>query len=148
MEKNKTLLLLGIVAGLLWLIITYAQAFTREGFDLVRHSASLLEQGNLGWLQMTAFILAGAFYVASAIGLRRSITGTGVKWAPITLGTGKRLFAEGTIPAAFKLTKSSVSPRESFSPIMSVREKLRRGRFELKGICRQRKTCGSTGSPS
>jgi dihydrofolate reductase len=27
---------------------------------------------------------------------------------PITLGTGKRLFADGTIPAAFKLTESIV----------------------------------------
>lgn len=33
-----------------------------------------------------------------------------LKIFPITLGQGKRLFAEGTIPAAFKLTKSSVSP--------------------------------------
>jgi dihydrofolate reductase len=29
---------------------------------------------------------------------------------PVTLGTGKRLFAEGTIPAAFKVTESVVSP--------------------------------------
>ncbi|HEY6330760.1 MAG TPA: dihydrofolate reductase family protein [Blastocatellia bacterium] len=29
---------------------------------------------------------------------------------PITLGTGKRLFAEGTIPAAFKVTESIVGP--------------------------------------
>jgi dihydrofolate reductase len=29
---------------------------------------------------------------------------------PITLGTGKRLFAEGTIPAAFKVTESIVTP--------------------------------------
>jgi dihydrofolate reductase len=28
---------------------------------------------------------------------------------PITLGSGKRLFAEGTIPAAFKMTSSLVS---------------------------------------
>lgn len=28
---------------------------------------------------------------------------------PITLGSGKRLFAEGTIPAAFKVTESTVS---------------------------------------
>ena len=28
---------------------------------------------------------------------------------PITLGSGKRLFADGTIPAAFKLTESTVS---------------------------------------
>ncbi len=27
-----------------------------------------------------------------------------------TLDTGKRLFAEGTIPVAFKLTQSTVSP--------------------------------------
>jgi len=27
---------------------------------------------------------------------------------PITLGAGKRLFAEGTIPAAFKVTESTV----------------------------------------
>lgn len=33
-----------------------------------------------------------------------------LKIFPITIGTGKRLFAEGTIPAAFKLTDSKVSP--------------------------------------
>lgn len=33
-----------------------------------------------------------------------------LKTFPITLGTGKKLFAEGTIPAAFKLTSSQVSP--------------------------------------
>ena len=33
-----------------------------------------------------------------------------LKIFPITLGTGKRLFAEGTIPAALKLSKSKVSP--------------------------------------
>lgn len=29
---------------------------------------------------------------------------------PITLGAGKRLFAEGTLPAAFKVTESTVTP--------------------------------------
>ena len=33
-----------------------------------------------------------------------------LKIYPITLGTGKRLFAEGTIPAAFKVFKSQVTP--------------------------------------
>ncbi len=33
-----------------------------------------------------------------------------LKTFPITLGSGKRLFAEGTIPAAFKLTDTKVSP--------------------------------------
>ena len=34
-----------------------------------------------------------------------------LKIFPITLGAGKRLFAEGTIPAAFKLLESNVLPR-------------------------------------
>lgn len=33
-----------------------------------------------------------------------------LKIFPITLGAGKRFFAEGTIPAAFKLTDTKVSP--------------------------------------
>lgn len=33
-----------------------------------------------------------------------------LKIFPVTLGSGKRLFAEGAIPAAFKLTSSNVSP--------------------------------------
>lgn len=34
-----------------------------------------------------------------------------LKIFPLTLGSGKRLFADGTIPAAFELTESHVSPR-------------------------------------
>ncbi len=33
-----------------------------------------------------------------------------LKIYPLTLGTGKRLFADGTIPVAFKVTNSEVSP--------------------------------------
>jgi dihydrofolate reductase len=33
-----------------------------------------------------------------------------LKTFPITIGAGKRLFAEGTIPAAFQLTDTKVSP--------------------------------------
>jgi dihydrofolate reductase len=34
-----------------------------------------------------------------------------LKTFPITLGSGKRLFAEGTVPAAFELIESRVSPK-------------------------------------
>jgi dihydrofolate reductase len=34
-----------------------------------------------------------------------------LKIFPITLGKGKRLFAEGSVPAAFKLIESKVSPK-------------------------------------
>lgn len=33
-----------------------------------------------------------------------------LKIYPLTLGTGKRLFVEGTIPAAFKVTESQITP--------------------------------------
>jgi dihydrofolate reductase len=33
-----------------------------------------------------------------------------LKIFPVTLGTGKRLFAEGTLPAAFKVSDSKLSP--------------------------------------
>ncbi|KKT72596.1 MAG: Bifunctional deaminase-reductase domain protein, partial [Candidatus Peregrinibacteria bacterium GW2011_GWA2_44_7] len=33
-----------------------------------------------------------------------------LKTFPVTLGTGKRLFGEGTIPATFTLTESLVTP--------------------------------------
>jgi len=33
-----------------------------------------------------------------------------LKFFPVTLGSGKRLFEEGTIPAAFTLTENSVTP--------------------------------------
>ena len=34
-----------------------------------------------------------------------------LKIFPVTLGKGKRLFAEGTMPAAFELIESKTSPR-------------------------------------
>lgn len=40
---------------------------------------------------------------------------------PLTLGPGKRLFAEGAIPAAFKLTEGKVSPSGVFA-VKYVRE--------------------------
>ncbi len=84
-NSTKSLLTAGIVAGPLWIVISFAQAFTREGFDIVRHPASLLSQGNLGWLEVTAFVLAGAMYIASAVGLKRVLNGVGQTWAPIML---------------------------------------------------------------
>jgi hypothetical protein len=36
---------------------------------------------------------------------------TGVRLPVKTLGSGKRLFADGTIPAAFKVTESTVTSK-------------------------------------
>src|SRR5689334_1030713 len=68
------LLLTGLaVAGPLWTVVALGQAATRAGFDLTRHPLSLLSTGDLGWLQITNFVLAAVLTAAGAAGLRRAL---------------------------------------------------------------------------
>ena len=67
----------------LWAAVSVAQAATREGFDILRHPLSLLSTGDLGWLQITNFVVAGVLAVVGARGLRTALHGTpGGVWAP------------------------------------------------------------------
>ena len=70
---RPTLMLLacGVVAGPLFIAVALLQALTRQGFDLGRHPLSLLSLGELGWIQITNFVVAGLLTVAFAVGLRR-----------------------------------------------------------------------------
>ncbi|RDI33155.1 DUF998 domain-containing protein [Lentzea flaviverrucosa] len=61
----------GVVAGPLYLVVGYAQAFTREGFDLSRHPFSMLSLGSLGWIQIANFIVCGALFLVAATGMAR-----------------------------------------------------------------------------
>ncbi|GAA5059391.1 hypothetical protein HNP84_008648 [Thermocatellispora tengchongensis] len=94
------LLACGVVAGPLFLVVWFAQAVTRDGFDLTRHPLSLLSLGDLGWIQITNFVLAGALFVASAVGLRRRLhPGRGHRWGPILVGlNGIGLIMAGIFP--------------------------------------------------
>jgi hypothetical protein len=65
------LLRCGTVAGVLFPVLSFGQAFTRAGFDLRRHSLSSLTLGDLGWLQTVNFVLTGLLAVACAVGLRQ-----------------------------------------------------------------------------
>jgi hypothetical protein len=51
-----------------------------------------------------------------------------LKIYPLTLGIGKKLFGDGTIPAAFKVTESQISPSGIIIGVRVNREKLRVGR--------------------
>ena len=51
---------------------------------------------------------------------------------PLTLGKGKRLFGEGTIPAAFKVTKSTVSPSGVVIATYERAGDVQTGDFQLK----------------
>ncbi len=72
-----------VVAGPLFLAVSLAQAFTRDGFDLRRHPISLLSLGEFGWIQVANFVVCGALFLAGSVGLRRRLTsGRGRIWAP------------------------------------------------------------------
>ena len=80
-QINSKLLTAGIVAGPFFVVIALLQAFTREGFDMVRHPASLLSLGDLGWIQIANFLLTGFLFITLAMGLRRVLmSGIGSRW--------------------------------------------------------------------
>jgi hypothetical membrane protein len=70
---TRSLLGYGVLAGPLYLGVSLAQALTRDGFDLSKHAWSLLANGDLGWIQIMNFVVAGLATVAAAAGLRRAL---------------------------------------------------------------------------
>ena len=97
MADTRALLRAGMVAGPLYLIVGYAQAFTREGFDLRRHALSQLANGALGWIQTLNFLVAALLAIAGAIGVRRALRGTRAgTWGPILFA----VFGLGMLGAA------------------------------------------------
>jgi len=95
--STRPLLGAAIVSAPLWAAVSLAQAATREGFDLTRHPLSMLSNGDLGWLQITNFVLAGLLAAAGAAGLHRVLHGTpGGTWAPrLVLVYGAGMIAAG-----------------------------------------------------
>jgi Protein of unknown function (DUF998) len=86
-KRTRALLVCGIVAGPLFVAVALLQALTRDGFDLGRHPLSLLSLGELGWIQIANFVVAGLLVVASAVGLRRVLhPGRGARWGPLLVG--------------------------------------------------------------
>jgi len=83
---TRSLLGYGVVAGPFYVGVSLAQALTRDGFQLSKHGWSLLENGSLGWIQITNLILTGLMIVTAATGLRRAmIAGRGRTWAPLLI---------------------------------------------------------------
>lgn len=98
---TKTLLTCGIVAGPLYIIVALIQMAIRPGFDITRHSLSLLANGDLGWMQILNFLITGALLVACAAGMKQVLqSGPGSKWAPRMLGLyGPSMIAGGIFTA-------------------------------------------------
>ena len=91
------LLLAGALAGPVFFASAITQILARDGFDITRHPISQLATGDLGWIQIATFVLAGAGVLALAAGIRRSLTeGTGRRALPVLVGAfGAGLVAAG-----------------------------------------------------
>lgn len=100
-KLTRTLLICGVIAGPLFTVVGLVQAYTRPGFDLTRHALSVLENGNLGWIQVSSFLLTGLLYIACAVGMRRTMAGSrGGTWGPWLIGImGAGLFAAAFLRA-------------------------------------------------
>jgi len=106
---TKVLLTCGIVAGPLYIILGLIQMAIRPGFDITRHSLSLLANGDLGWIQTLNFLVTGVLLIAGAVGMKRALqSGPGYKWAPRMLG----LYGLGLIGASL----FSADPALGFPP--------------------------------
>ncbi|MBO3103428.1 DUF998 domain-containing protein [Cellulomonas fengjieae] len=82
-RTTRSLLRYGVLAGPFYVIVSLAQALTREGFDLTRHAWSTLANGPLGWIQVANLLLTGVMVLAFAAGLRRAlVAGPGHRWVP------------------------------------------------------------------
>lgn len=101
MRVTRSLLGYGLIAGPFYVAVVLVQAAIRNGFDLARDDASLLSNGDLGWIQIVNFLLTGAMVIACAAGMTRALkTGPGATWAPRLLaGYGLGLIGAGVFVA-------------------------------------------------
>jgi hypothetical protein len=92
------------VAGFLFIVVAFAQAFTRLGFEFASHPLSLLSLGDSGWTQILNFVLSGALFIACAIGMRRVLgPEDGGTWAPRLMS----VFGVGLIAGGVFLTDAA-----------------------------------------
>lgn len=84
---TKLLVGCGVVFGPLFYVVAIIQMVIRPGFDLRRNAISLLSLGDLGWIQITNFLVTGVLALLCAIGLRRLLRGSpGGTWGPVLIG--------------------------------------------------------------
>lgn len=100
-QVTRSLLGYGLFAGPTYVVVSLAQALTRDGFDLLRHPWSVLANGSYGWIQVTNLVVTGLMVILFAVGLRRDLaSGPGSRWAPRLLAVyGLGMTAAGVFRA-------------------------------------------------
>jgi hypothetical protein len=102
-------LLFGTLAAPLWVVVVVVQGLTRDGFDFSRHPASLLSNGDQGWIQIINFFIMGLSVIAASQGYRRALShGLGSTWVPRLVA----LFGIGALASGFFV----LDPGQGFPP--------------------------------
>ena len=78
-QSAPSLLLAGALAGPLYVGIGTVEAIVRDGYDIRRHSLSLLANGTGGWIHSTMMVVTGLLTLVGALALRRA--GLQSRWA-------------------------------------------------------------------
>ena len=108
-RMTRSLLGYGLLAGPFYVAIVLVQALTRPGFNLSRDDASLLSNGNMGWIQVANFLLTGLLVIACAVGVRRALSsGRGAVGGPLLLA----IYGVGLIGAGL----FAADPMNGFPP--------------------------------
>lgn len=91
----------GVLAGPVYVGVSLAQAFTRDGFDLGRHAWSQLAIGDWGWVQTANLVATGAMSLAFSVALRRTLAGgRGGRAVPVLVAVfGLGVLLAGVFPA-------------------------------------------------
>lgn len=86
-KGSRALLACGVLAGPVYVAVGSIEALTRTGFDLRRHSLSLLSNGDWGRVHTGMLVGTGLLTLAGAAGMRRTLhTGRGGTWVPLLVG--------------------------------------------------------------
>lgn len=98
---TRSLLTAGAVGGPLYVALGLFQMVIRPTFDITRHPLSIMSNGDLGWIQVTNFAVAGVLTILGAVGIRRVIhPGRASTWGPVLLaGYGLGLVAASVFTA-------------------------------------------------
>ncbi len=75
-STTRALLVGSVIAGPIYIIVGLIQILIRPGFDVTRHSLSLMTNGDLGWIQITNFFVTGLLTIAGAVGMRKALRGS------------------------------------------------------------------------
>jgi hypothetical protein len=84
---NQILLACSAVAGPLYIALGIFQMLIRPGYDPTRHDLSLMSNGDLGWIQITNFVVTGLLVIAGTLGMRGALRGGRAgTWGPLLVG--------------------------------------------------------------